>query len=106
MKETALLHGQVMQTNIPTISEGGHGWEKILLWCTGRSSSSSKKESSSGATNGSTGLGVDELEAVEFMKGCLELDPAKRLSASEALNHPFLAGVAEGGIDGADMELD
>ena len=80
MKETALLHGQVMQTNLPTISENGHGWEKILLWCTGRN----KKDAGGG-------LDADELEAVEFMKCCLELDPGKRISAEDALRHPFLA---------------
>jgi cell division control protein 7 len=30
------------------------------------------------------------LEAVEFLKCCLELDPAKRITAAEALQHPFL----------------
>jgi len=77
MLETSTLHGQVMQTNIPTISENGHSWEKIILWCTNRS----KKDG---------GLTSGELEAVDFMKECLELDPAKRISAAEALQHPFL----------------
>jgi cell division control protein 7 len=80
MKETALLHGQVLQTNVTTIFEHGHGWEKILLWCLGRT----KKE------DGSGGLSTEELEAVEFLKCCLELDPAKRITAAEALQHPFL----------------
>ena len=87
MKEVALLHGQVLQTNVPTISENGHGWEKILLWCTGRNR---KRD---GGEEG--GLNDEELEAVEFMRVCLELDPAKRISASEALRHPFLAGVGD-----------
>jgi len=77
MLETSMLHGQVMQTNIPTISENGHSWEKIILWCTNRS----KKDG---------GLTAEELEAVDFMKECLELDPSKRISASQALQHPFL----------------
>lgn len=80
MNDVALLHGQVMETNIPTISDGGHTWEKILLWCTNRS----KKEGG--------GLDADELEAVDFMSLCLELDPHKRITAEEALEHPFLAG--------------
>ena len=83
MKETSLLHGQVMQTNLITISENGHSWEKILLWCLSRN----KKGS-----DGEGGLSQDEEEAVEFMKCCLELDPAKRISAEGALMHPFLAG--------------
>lgn len=77
MLDVSLLHGQVMQTNIPTVTENGHGWEKILLWCTNRN----KKTG---------GLTQDEVEAVEFMKCCLELDPAKRISAADALKHPFI----------------
>ena len=85
MKEAALLHGQVLQTNIPTISENGHGWEKIVLWCTGRS----KKDPDTGVR----ALGQEELEVVEFMRCCLELDPRKRMTAEEALQHPFLEAV-------------
>ena len=80
MNDVALLHGQVLQTNVPTISEGGHSWEKILLWCTNRS----KKDGQ--------GLTADEFQAVEFMSLCLDLDPSKRISAEEGLQHPFLAG--------------
>lgn len=98
MKEVALLHGQVMQTNIPTISESGHGWEKILLWCTGRS----KKDPSTGEG----GLAEEELEAVEFMRGCLELDPSRRMTAEEALSHPFLAGVEMGSEDDRMLECE
>jgi cell division control protein 7 len=88
MRDAALLHGQNLQTNLPTISENGHGWEKILLWCTSRN----KK-----GLNGEGGLSEEELEAVEFMKCCLELDPGRRITSDEALEHPFLAGV--GGSD-------
>ena len=92
MKDAAFLHGQVMHTNLPTISENGHGWEKILLWCTGRT----KKGSI-----GDTGLSDDEQAAVDFMKCCLELDPAKRITAEEALLHPFLAEVGHLHQEGA-----
>nr|POE47969.1 cell cycle serine/threonine-protein kinase hsk1 [Quercus suber] len=80
MRETALLHGQVMHTNLPTLTEHGPGWERILLWSTSRG----KKTSESG------GLSREELDAVEFMKCCLELDPANRITAEDALQHPFL----------------
>lgn len=96
MKEAALLHGQVMHTNVPTISENGHGWEKILLWCTNRHKRSN---------DGEGGLTEEEREAVEFMRCCLELDPAKRISAEEALLHPFLAGAGHGGHQDADGRL-
>lgn len=92
MKETALLHGQVMQTNLPTFSDKGHSWEKILLWCTGRH----KK-----GPDGGSGLSKDEQGAVEFMERCLELDPAKRITAEDALQHPFLAGVTGTSSDDA-----
>ena len=88
MKETALLHGQVLQTNIPTIGDSGHTWEKVLLWCTSRN----KKDGS--------GLSGDELEAIEFMKCCLELDPSKRITADEALEHSFLSEGMERSEDG------
>ncbi|WPH00515.1 Cell cycle serine/threonine-protein kinase hsk1 [Acrodontium crateriforme] len=81
MKEVSLLHGQVLHTNLPTLSEHGHSWEKILLWCTGRSKSKA---------DGSGGLTQEELEAVDFMKRCLELDPNERISADQALEHSFL----------------
>jgi cell division control protein 7 len=95
MRECALLHGQVLHSNLPTISEGGHTWEKILLWCTNRG------KKGSGADGGLT---AEETEAVEFMKCCLELDHHKRATANELLQHPWLAEVVpEGASDGEDV---
>ncbi|KAJ1569341.1 Cell division control protein 7 [Cladochytrium tenue] len=34
-------------------------------------------------------------EAIDFLTQCLALDPAKRITAVQALEHPFLAGVAD-----------
>ncbi|KAF2012245.1 serine/threonine protein kinase Hsk1 [Aaosphaeria arxii CBS 175.79] len=94
MKETSLLHGQVFETNIPTYSDNGHSFEKIILWCTSRSSdknSGVKKE-----------LEDDEKEAVEFLYELLECDPAKRITAKKALEHPFLTKDYEGSEDEDD----
>lgn len=79
MNEVALLHGQVLETTIPTISEGGHSWGKILLWSTNRNTKKDK-------------LDREEQLAVHFMARCLELDPMQRISAEAALEHPFITG--------------
>ena len=83
MKETALLHGQVFETNIPSYSEHGHSLEKIILWCTGRSGRDEK-------TGLKLELDEDEKEAVQFLQRLMECDPAKRITADEALHHPFI----------------
>lgn len=88
MKETALLHGQVFETNIPSYSENGHTLEKIILWCTGRSG---KDE----VTGLKQELKPDEKEAVAFLYQLLECDPSKRITADEALEHPFLLSAYE-----------
>lgn len=85
MRETSLLHGQVLHTNLPTVSNDGHSWEKVILWCTQRS----KKNQ-----NGQGGLSEEEVGAIDFMKRCLELDPNHRIAAWQALEHPWLAAVA------------
>lgn len=72
MKTAALLHGQVFESNIPTIGERGYSWEKIVLW-----SSCVDK------------LTASEKQAVDFLSCLMELDPAKRWSAKSALTHPF-----------------
>ncbi|KAF3045084.1 hypothetical protein E8E12_008162 [Didymella heteroderae] len=96
MRETSLLHGQVFETNIPSYSESGHSLEKIILWCTGRTGDKTapKKE-----------LGDDEKEAVHFLHRLLECNPAKRITADEALRHPFIAK-ADGEEGFMDLETD
>jgi len=82
MKAAGLLHGCVMETTIPTIGLHGFNLEKIILWSTCRTDG--------GKDGQGQPLDDDEKLAVEFLNRCLELDPSKRISASEALNHEFL----------------
>lgn len=94
MKEISLLHGQVFETNIPSYSDNGHSLEKIILWCTGRTKdeSGAKKE-----------LEDDEKEAVQFLYRLMECDPAKRITAEEALRHPFITKAFEDDEGNEDM---
>ncbi|KAF2232770.1 kinase-like protein [Viridothelium virens] len=99
MREAALLHGQVFETSIPTVTEGGHGFQKLVLWCLGRPSGSER------VAKGGAGLSKEELEAVTFMQECFELNPEKRITADQALAHPFIMkrGVGEEGEDEMDV---
>ncbi len=77
MRNAALLHGCMLETTIPTIGISGHDLAHIILWSTGRNTQKDH-------------LKDDEKLAVEFLKKCMELDPSKRISAEDALNHEFL----------------
>ncbi|KAF9874329.1 hypothetical protein CkaCkLH20_08312 [Colletotrichum karsti] len=83
MKMAGLLHGAMFETNIPTVGGAGFSLEKIILWSTCRTD---------GGKDGQPGIPLTDEEklAVEFLGRCLELDPARRISAKEALEHPFL----------------
>ena len=72
MKAAAALHGQIFETTIPTIGEKGYSFEKLVKWA------SCVEE-----------LTEAELQATDLLAGLMELDPTKRLSAKEGLQHPF-----------------
>ncbi|KAJ5639835.1 uncharacterized protein N7484_007697 [Penicillium longicatenatum] len=72
MKTAAAMHGQIFETNVPTIGEKGYSWEKLVKW-------SSCVED----------LTESEQQATRLLAGLMELDPTKRLSAEEALQHDF-----------------
>ena len=92
MKSCAYLHGAVFETNIPTIGNGGFTLEKIILWSTCRND---------GGEN-SKPLTKDELDAVKFLGRCFELDPARRISAQQALEHSFLKEDQETEVEDED----
>lgn len=75
----------MFETSIPTIGEKGFTLEKIVLWATNRTGSGSGSNNRDDET-----LTAEESQAVKFMQECFELDPAKRISAEDALQHEFL----------------
>lgn len=77
MKLAAQVHGAALETNIPTIPQAGFSLGKVILWSTARD-------------DGEKPFDEDEELAVDFLTRCMELDPAKRISAKEALEHDFL----------------
>jgi cell division control protein 7 len=97
MKQAALLHGQVFDTNIPSYSEKGHSMEKIILWCTNRTQKDAERKTRINPLN------EEEREAVNFLERCLDVDPHKRITAAEALKHPFISGA---GMDVDDDAVD
>lgn len=98
MRETALLHGQVFETNIPSYGEHGHSLEKIILWCTGRNS----KDEHGRRTEHTE---PDEKEAIKFLEQLLQCDPRERLTADEALEHPFIKNARVNIDEDGDVDL-
>ncbi|KAI0869523.1 putative cell cycle protein kinase [Hypoxylon argillaceum] len=103
MRLAGQLHGCMFDATIPTISSQGFSFEKIMLWSTCRSDG--------GRDGSASALSAEEKEAVEFLARCMDLDPTRRISAEEALRHPFLMvetedeAETEGGMDnGLDAE--
>ncbi|MCJ1388966.1 hypothetical protein MMC18_001818 [Xylographa bjoerkii] len=80
IKACAMLHGNVFECTIPTVGEKGYPLEKLIVWATCRVNEA----------GGETQLDAGEKAAIKFLERCLELDPKKRISAEEALQHEFL----------------
>jgi len=87
MRQCAYLHGTVFETTIPTIGQAGFSLEKIILWSTCRNDG--------GVEGAEVPLTSEEKLAVRFLERCFELDPNKRISAEEALEHDFLKEINE-----------
>ncbi|KAE8348196.1 kinase-like domain-containing protein [Aspergillus coremiiformis] len=82
MKTAAAMHGQVFETNIPTIGEKGYSWERLVKWA------SCVEE-----------LTDSEKQATRLLTGLMELDPHKRLGASDALQHEFFTDPIEHDVE-------
>lgn len=89
MCASAAQHGQIFESNISTIGEKGFTLHKIVRWASCRD-----KEDDS--------LHDGELQAVAFLNGLLEMDPQKRLSAREALDHEFFTAPVENDFEKAE----
>ena len=80
MKQCAMLHGSFLDSNLPTIGISGFGLSQIVQWSTSVTRPDDQED-----------LELDVKEAVKFLERCLDLNPQKRISATEALAHDFLA---------------
>ena len=90
MRAAGQLHGCIFETTIPTIGTNGFGLDSIVLWSTCRMDKGT--------------LTSEEKLAIEFLGHCLDLDPSRRISAEDALKHPFLK--EEETVEEADVEDD
>ncbi|KFY08558.1 hypothetical protein V492_06124 [Pseudogymnoascus sp. VKM F-4246] len=97
MKQGALLHGTVFETNIPTVGQQGFSLEKIILWSTCRTEND--------ANGKDVSLSDEEKLAIRFLERCFDLDPNKRISAAEALEHPFLREAVPASEDEDEDEI-
>ena len=91
MKAVAAMHGSIFETNIESIGDRGFTLEKIISWASGRVPHQGP-------------LHTGEKQAVEFLEGLLELDPGRRWSAKEALNHEFFVAPVEDEFEKAERE--
>ena len=97
IKKCALFHGHTLDTNIPTIGEKGYTFESMILWSVGK-----PVHTKDGRR---TPLNDEEKTMVNFLNGCLNLDSRARMSAEQALNHPFLRQEGEEEESGSEDDM-
>lgn len=123
MGQTALLHGVVYETTIPTIPVNGYDLEALISWCLAAHYKFKEgKKRKTGSEQNKSSVHVcpaadrDTRKAISFVKTCLELDFRDRTTAAAALQHPFLKNAKldisvygegkEGGRDAGDESCD
>jgi cell division control protein 7 len=89
MSAAAAQHGQIFESNIETMGDKGFSLEKIVRWASCR-----EKEADD--------LHDGEQQAVKFLSCLLEMDPTKRFSATEALQHEFFTAPIEDEFEEAE----
>lgn len=77
LRQIALLHNCVFETNIPTIPELRRPFSELIQWSRDDGAASYTPESS------------EELEAIDLLDKLMTLNSRKRVSAEQALQHPF-----------------
>ncbi|KAA8898814.1 kinase-like domain-containing protein [Sphaerosporella brunnea] len=97
MRNCAALHGCVFDTTIPTIGDKGFTLEKIILWATNRTSGTKDDVP--------VVLSRGEQLAIQFLQRCFDLDPFRRISADEALRHPFLRYCEDSEEEDPDLSM-
>lgn len=101
MRQAAQQHNQTLEVSLPTLHERPIPFQRLIRWCQTGTRDNDFEETSEMA------------EAIEFLSKCLDLDPWSRLTAKEALDHPYLLLIendiadyaAEKGIVVADDEV-
>jgi cell division control protein 7 len=82
MKTVAALHGSIFETNLDTVGDNGFPLERIIAWA-------SCKEKTDAP------LRAGESQGIRLLEKLLELDPNKRMSAKQALQHEFFKHAVE-----------
>jgi len=100
MKKCAELHSIVranqfltldctFEATLPSLSDKSMTFLKLIQWTT----------SNMQLPNWEQAL------ALKFLESCMDLDPRSRISASDALDHPFLSSLAEDELIDDDVFL-
>ncbi|KAK9479295.1 kinase-like domain-containing protein [Lipomyces japonicus] len=81
MIKCARQHGAALEITIPSVFDEGWGFEEICNWLSGTND----------AAYSDTEFTDEEILAYDFLRKCMDVDFQTRMSASDALKHPFLA---------------